>query len=240
MEDAVKLDGQVTALLSLEGVRLFYPRSRRLLTADNHTVLEDLSLTLYAGQTLGIVGRNGAGKSSLLKVLAGVLPPDSGRVVRHRPGLQVSLLTLQLGFNAQLTGRENAILGCLLAGRSRVEAEALLPEIIEFSGLAEVFDDSIVSYSSGMRARLGFSVAYYNQADIVLIDEALGVGDHEFRLKSRDAICAAVQSDRTVVLVSHDENSLVELCDSLVWIENGRSVMHGPPHEVLERYHEYD
>lgn len=240
MDALSKQQAERTPVLSLEEVGLFYPHSRSLFGGERHTVLHELSLTLFAGQTLGIVGRNGAGKSSLLKVLAGVLPPDSGRVVRHRADLQVSLLTLQLGFNPQLTGRENAILGCLLAGRSREDAEALLPEIIEFSGLADVFEDSLVSYSSGMRARLGFSVAYYNQADVVLIDEVLGVGDHEFKVKSREAIFDAVQSDRTVVLVSHDESSLADLCDSLLWVENGRSVMHGPPHEVLETYHEYD
>jgi lipopolysaccharide transport system ATP-binding protein len=240
MQEASMPDGQSTLVLSLQDVHLFYPLSLRVLGADQHFVLNGISLDLCAGQTLGIVGRNGSGKSSLLKVLAGVLAPDEGQVVRHKPDLSVSLLTLQLGFQERLTGRENAILGCLLAGRSRREAEALLPEIIEFSGLAEVFDDSIVSYSSGMRARLGFSVAYFNQADVVLIDEVLGVGDHEFRIKSRDAVFNAVQSDRTVVMASHDEVALAELCDSLIWLENGRNVMHGPPHEVLETYHEYD
>lgn len=240
MDDTVKPPAHGNAVLSLEDVQLFYPLSFRVLGTEKHFVLNGVSLDLCAGQTLGIVGRNGSGKSSLLKVLAGVLEPDEGRVIRHKPDLSVSLLTLALGFQERLTGRENAIMGCLMAGRSRAEAESLLPEIIEFSGLAEVFDDRIVSYSSGMRARLGFSVAYYNQADVVLIDEVLGVGDHEFRIKSREAIFKAVQSDRTVVMVSHDEVSLAELCDSLVWLENGRAVMHGPPHLVLETYHEYD
>ena len=229
-----------TPILSLEHVRLYYKRSRRLLRSDKNFVLDDINLELYAGQTLGIVGRNGAGKSSLLKILAGVLSPDAGRMVTHKPDLKVSLLTLQLGFQQHLTGRENAILGCLLSGYSRPQAEAVLAEIIEFSGLGGVIDDSIVSYSSGMRARLGFSVAYFTQADIILIDEILGVGDHEFKIKSRDAICSAIHSDRTVVLVSHDEHLLADMCDSLVWIENGRSVMQGPAHEVLETYHDYD
>jgi lipopolysaccharide transport system ATP-binding protein len=227
-------------VLSLQKVRLYYKQSRSLLRSDKNFVLDDINLDLYAGQTLGIVGRNGAGKSSLLKILAGVLNPDAGRRIQHKPGLKVSLLTLQLGFQAHLTGRENAILGCLLSGLSRSQAEAILAGIIEFSGLSNVIDDSIQSYSSGMRARLGFSVAFFTQADIVLIDEILGVGDHEFKIKSRDAICSAIHSDRTVVLVSHDEHLLADMCDSLVWIENGRSVMHGPAHEVLETYHDYD
>jgi lipopolysaccharide transport system ATP-binding protein len=227
-------------VLSLEGVRLYYKQSRSLLRSDKNFVLDDINLQLYGGQTLGIVGRNGAGKSSLLKILAGVLSPDGGRRIQHRPNLKVSLLTLQLGFQAHLTGRENAILGCLLTGLSRPQAEAILNDIIEFSGLAGVIDDSIQSYSSGMRARLGFSVAFFTQADIVLIDETLGVGDHEFKIKSRDAINSAIHSDRTVVLVSHDEHLLADMCDSLVWIENGRTIMQGPAHEVLETYHDYD
>jgi len=227
-------------VISLENVRLYYNRSRSLLGSDKHYVLDDVSLKLYPGQTLGIVGRNGAGKSSLLKVLAGVLSPDSGRMVVHKPDMKISLLTLQLGFQQHLTGRENAILGCLLEGLSRVQAESLLDDIIEFSGLGEVIDNSILSYSSGMRARLGFSVAFFTQADIVLIDEILGVGDHEFKIKSRDAICSAIYSDRTVIVVSHDEHLLAEMCDSLLWIENGRSVMQGPAHKVLEAYHDYD
>jgi len=227
-------------VLSLEKVRLYYKQSRSLLRSDKKFVLDDINLDLYAGQTLGIVGRNGAGKSSLLKILAGVLNPDAGRKIQHKADLKVSLLTLQLGFQAHLTGRENAILGSLLSGLSRSQVDNILDDIIEFSGLGSVIDDSIQTYSSGMRARLGFSVAFFTQADIMLIDEILGVGDHEFKIRSRDAICSAIHSDRTVVLVSHDEHLLADMCDSLVWIENGRSVMQGPPHEVLETYHDYD
>ncbi len=227
-------------LLSLNNVSLSYSGGRSLFKRECHKVLDGLNLQVHSGQTLGIVGRNGAGKSTLLKLLAGVLQPDEGEVVHHCDDLHVSLLTLQLGFQPQLTGRENAILGCLLMGLSRPQVDACLDEIIAFSGLDHVIDQPLASYSSGMRARLGFSVAYYAQAEIVLIDEVLGVGDHEFRLKSREAMFDAVCSDRTVILVSHDEHFMAELCETIIWLENGRCVMQGPPHEVLEWYHDYD
>ncbi|MFT5484386.1 MAG: lipopolysaccharide transport system ATP-binding protein [Halieaceae bacterium] len=231
---------QSDPVLSMKGVRLYYPRSRQIFSKDRHYALDGINLDLYRGQTLGIVGRNGAGKSSLLKILAGVLSPDEGQVIKCSPDLRISLLTLQLGFQPHLSGRENAILACLLMGMSRHEADEILPEVIAFSGLKEVIDNRVLSYSAGMRARLGFSVAYFTQSDVMLIDEILGVGDHEFKIKSREAILSAIQSNRTVVLVSHDEQSLKDLCDSLIWIEHGRTVMQGSTHEVLETYHDYD
>lgn len=227
-------------VMSLRDVRLHYSGQRSLWRQTRKEVLQGINLDIRSGETLGIIGRNGAGKSSLLKILAGVLPPDGGQVIRHRQDFKVTLLTLQLGFQSNLTGRENATLGCLLAGLSRRESEQLLPQIIEFSGLSTVIEDPLNSYSSGMRARLGFSVAYFTQADMVLIDEVLGVGDHEFKLKSREAILNAIHSDRTVVLVSHDENLMADLCDSLIWIEGGRCILHGPVSKVLETYHDYD
>jgi len=227
-------------VLSFVDVDLSYYQSRSLLNRKKIQVLDKVSFDLYRGQSLGIIGRNGAGKSSLLRLMAGVLEPDSGTIIRHQADLHTSLLTLQLGFQSHLTGRENALLGCLLMGMSLRNAEQLLPEISAFSGLASVLDNPIASYSSGMRARLGFTVAYYTRADVMLIDEVLGVGDHEFKLKSRDALLSATASERTVVLVSHDEHFLAELCDELMWFEGGRLIMHGLPHNVLKKYHDYD
>ncbi len=229
-----------TTVMSLRDIHLHYFGQRSLRRQTRKEVLRGIDLEIRSGETLGILGRNGAGKSSLLKILAGVLPPDRGQVIRHRKDLKVSLLTLQLGFQANLSGHENAVLGCLLTGLSRRASEVLLPQIIEFSGLGSVADEPLNSYSSGMRARLGFSVAYFTQADMVLIDEVVGVGDHEFKLKSREAIYNTIRSDRTVVLVSHDENLMADLCDSLVWLEGGRCIMHGPVSKVLETYHDYD
>jgi lipopolysaccharide transport system ATP-binding protein len=227
-------------LLSLVDVGLSYPRHRSFLRNERQQVLKGVSFDLGAGQTLGIVGRNGAGKSTLLRLMAGVLRPDEGQIVRHRPDLRVALLSMQLGFQANLTGRENALLGCLLMGMPRPDANALLADIISFSGLGDAIEQPLSSYSQGMRARLAFSVAYYTRADVMLIDEVLGVGDHEFKLKSRDALLSAIISERTAVIVSHDEYFLSETCDSLVWLEHGHFVMHGSAEEVLAAYHDFD
>ena len=226
-------------ILAFDQVSLSYSHSRRFLHSEDIEVLDRISFELHSGQALGIIGRNGAGKSSLLRLMAGVIEPDSGTIQRA-PGLRISLLTLQLGFQHQLTGRENALLGCLLMGLSRKQAEKLLPEIIGFSGLSAAIEDPLTSYSSGMRARLGFSVAFFTRADVMLIDEVLGVGDYEFKMKSQAALLSATASDHTAVLVSHDEHFLAEVCDSLLWLENGRLVMHGLPELVLKKYHDYD
>ena len=230
---------QGEVILSCRDVSLFYRHARRFLRGQLFQVLDGVCFDLHAGQTLGIIGRNGAGKSSLLRLLAGIIEPDGGSIIRHA-NLGISLLTLQLGFEERLTGRENALMGCLLMGIRRKEAERLLPQIIEFSGLAASIDDRIGSYSSGMLARLGFSVAFFTQADVMLIDEVLGVGDHEFQAKSREALLSAAASDRTVVLVSHHEQELANICDSLLWLENGRVVMYDQPEPVLEKYLEYN
>jgi lipopolysaccharide transport system ATP-binding protein len=227
-------------VLRFEDVYLSYPQSRSILSKQRVQVLENINFTLESGSTVGILGRNGAGKSSLLKLMAGVLQPDSGRIIRPQPNLRIALLTMQLGFQAHLSGRENAIQGCLLMGLSRQQTMAILPEIISFSGLTAHIDDTVASYSSGMRARLGFSVAYFTKADIMLIDEALGAGDHEFKLKSREAMLEAISSDRTAVLVSHDEAFLKEHCEKLLWFENGLLVKQGSPLEVLDMYHDYN
>ena len=225
-------------VLSCSDVSLSYRHGRGFLRSESVPVLNRVSFDLLSGQTLGIIGRNGAGKSSLLRLMAGIIEPDSGTVSR-RGHLGISLLTLQLGLEQRLTGRENALLGCLLMGIRRREAKDLLPKIIEFSGLGPSIDDQLASYSSGMRVRLSFSVAFFTQADIMLIDEVLGVGDHEFQIKSRDALLAAVASDRTAVLVSHQEDFLAEVCDSLLWLENGRVAMHGATENVLKKHHDY-
>lgn len=229
-----------STVLAFDKVCLTYPQSRSLFDKERVSILKDISFEIQSGRTIGVLGRNGAGKSSLLRLMAGVLQQDSGRIIRPRPNLKISLLTTKLGFQSQLSGRENALMGCLLMGLSRGQAEEVLPDIISFSGLTAHIDDTVSTYSSGMRARLGFSVAYFTRADIMLIDEALGVGDHEFKLKSRDAMLEAIASDRTAVLVSHDEAFLKEQCEELFWFENGMLVMQGEPVEVLDRYHDYN
>jgi lipopolysaccharide transport system ATP-binding protein len=199
--------------------------------------LGGVSFELKAGETLGVVGRNGAGKTTLLRLLAGILGPDRG-IVERRPGVRASLLSLQVGFLPQLTGRENATLSGMLLGLRRAELEAKLPSIIEFAELTGVMDDPISTYSDGMRARLGFSVAYHADPDLLLLDEVLGTGDAGFYAKSAAAIRERIRSDRTCVLVSHDLTAMAELCDRCVWIEHGRVNAIGSPNEVLALYTE--
>ncbi len=225
-------------LIRLRNVGLEYRRRSLFSGLKRHSVLSDISIDIRPGETLGIIGRNGAGKSSMLRLLAGVIDPDAGTVERgdHR----VVLLSYQLGFNKLLSGRDNAIYSALLLGISRQEIEARMSEVISFSGLEEAIDDQLLTYSAGMRARLGFAVAIQSNAQVILVDEALGVGDHAFREKSMAYMKEWIRSNRTVVFVSHDENSVQNLCDRVVWLEGGRLVCQGSSDEVFGHYHYYD
>jgi lipopolysaccharide transport system ATP-binding protein len=175
-----------------------------------------------------------AGKSTLLRVLADLLAPDEGQVTRNVK--TASLLTLNLGFMPHLSGRDNAIVSGMLMGLSRKEAIANLEEVISFSELGDAIDDPFRTYSSGMRARLGFGIALTSDPDIILVDEVLGVGDMEFRQKSTRKMKEKMQSDKTVVLVSHSESLVREICDRVVWIENGSVIASGEVEGVLTEY----
>ena len=229
----------MTPVIQLQHVGVCFSSDKSLFSKSEHWALKDISFTINSGETLGIVGRNGAGKSTLLKLLADIIIPNQGAIIREKNS-RCSLLTLQLGFNSFLTGRENAIISGMFLGASREHMEQSLEAINHFSGLGDAFDQNLSSYSSGMRARLGFSVALETDPDILLIDEALGVGDHEFKEKSSKVMKEWIRSDKTVLLVSHDTNSIANLCDRAIWIEHGQVAMDGKPYEVLERYHSYD
>jgi lipopolysaccharide transport system ATP-binding protein len=229
----------MSPLIKLDDIGVCYSSAVSLFNRQKSWALKDLSFSINSGETVGIVGRNGAGKSTLLKLLAGIIDPDQGALSRAA-GVRCSLLTLQLGFNSFLSGRENAIISGMLLGCSRDQMMQKLESIQVFSGLGDAFLQPLSSYSSGMRARLGFSVAIETDPDIVLIDEALGVGDHEFRQKSTEVMKGWIRSDKTVVLVSHDTGVIGELCDRAIWIENGLVAMEGAPDKVIERYHSYD
>ena len=198
-------------------------------------VLKDISFKLYHGETLGVIGRNAAGKSTLLRLLAGIITHDRGTFVNH--GYTTALLSLQTGFVPYLTGRQNAILSGILLGLRRREVEARMEAIVEFSELGDFIDQPLSSYSSGMRARLGFAVAYQLEPDILLIDETLGVGDEEFKAKSQQAMHERIRSDKTIVLVSHHPGTIRQLCDRAVLIDEGVSVMTGSVQEVEAAYH---
>lgn len=222
-------------LLRLENVGVSYRRHGGFRRQRPYWALEDVSFEIYRGETLGIIGRNGVGKSTLLRLLAGIIQPDRGAIQLDCP-CHISLLSLQVGFVPQLTGWENAVLSGLLLGMRRKEIESRMSEIIAFAELENFIDQPISTYSTGMRARLGFSVAFQADPDILLVDEVLGVGDAEFREKSEHAMRQKIRSNRTVVLVSHNPQTISNLCDRALWIEKGCTRLESDPDSVLAAY----
>lgn len=196
--------------------------------------LRDVSLSLGKGQSLGVVGRNGAGKSTFLKVVAGVTTPTSG-VCRTR-GRIGSLLEVGTGFHPELTGQENAFLSGAIMGMSRAEVASQLDEIVDFAGLEGFMDTPVKRYSSGMYLRLAFAVAAHLQADILLVDEVLAVGDAEFRRKCLAKMSAVEAEGRTVIFASHNLDALTQFCKDAVWFDGGQIAAHGPAGAVVRQY----
>ena len=221
-------------VLTLENVGVAYRRGRSPWRGEPYWALRDVSLTLRQGETLGVIGRNGVGKTTLLRVIAGIIEPDKGQI--RNSGVSASMLSLQVGFVPLLTGRENAILSGMLLGAPKNRLEAHMEELVAFAELEEFIDEPVASYSAGMRARLGFSVAMQADPDVLLIDEVLGVGDAAFRKKSSDEIHRRIRSNRSVILVSHNIAMMRGLCDRVVWIEKGVSKMQGKAGQVLDAY----
>lgn len=225
-------------LISIRNLGVKLSLRKSIFRKQEHWPLRNVSFDLHSGESLAIIGRNGAGKSTLIKILAGVLSPDEGEVTR--PGsVTVSTLALKSGMDPDLSGRENIILQGILMGHSRQEMEVLFDEIHEFSELGNAINNAVRTYSAGMRARLGFSISYFMKTDVLLIDEALGVGDAEFRKKSTDAMRGKINSDQTVVFVSHNGDVVKSVCDRAVWIEKGQLQMVGGVDEVVDAYEAY-
>ena len=225
-----------TKILSLQNVGLYYSRRLRFFRRSRFWALQNISFDLHTGETLGIIGKNGVGKTTLLRVLARIIAPNIGRMEIHRPGLRISLISLQAGFIPYLSGRENAILSGMLLGATKKEILFRMDDILAFSELNGFFDEAVNTYSTGMRARLGFSVAYFVDPDVILLDEVLGVGDEAFRKKSTEAMKNRIQSEKTVVLVSHSLPLLKEVCDRVVWIEDGITKAQGDVESILKEY----
>lgn len=225
-------------LISLENTGVYYRGgwSLRSRAPDAPWPLRGLNLEIRRGEKLGIVGRNGCGKSTLLRLLAGIISPDEGRIRFARPGLHVQLLALGVGFEGNLSGAENAILSGLFMGKTRRHMEQRLREIQDFSELGDAFHLPVNTYSSGMHSRLGFSIALQTDPDVFLIDEVLGVGDHGFLEKSREAIRKKFSSDTTVVLISHDAKVVGSICSRAVWMNKGAILAEGDPATVCETY----
>jgi ABC-type polysaccharide/polyol phosphate transport system ATPase subunit len=199
--------------------------------------LRDVSFEVPHGKVMGVVGANGAGKSTLMRTVAGILPPTQGRV--EVQGRVSTLLSLGVGFNRKLTGRENVVLGGLAAGLKRAELREKYDEIVAFAELEEFMDMPMRTYSSGMYGRLAFAVAVTMHPDILIIDEALSVGDARFRRKSFNRMRELCAEDRTILLVSHALGSIEKLCDEAIWMDKGQMRMWDEPHAVVEAYTDF-
>lgn len=224
----------MSALLTLENVGMHFT-VRPDHESGQHTVFEGINLTLSEGDRLGIVGRNGAGKSTLLRIMAKIYAPATGTVT-WAPGVTVSLLSLGLGFKNDLTGRDNAYLAGLLQGLTKNDAKQSLVSIEAFCELGDYFDEPVKTYSAGMRARLGFATALLNNASVLLIDEVLSVGDKEFKEKAKLALENQFSDRRAIVLVSHTDAQIYNLCDSAIWLDRGGISGRGAPQDLLRNY----
>ena len=207
---------------------------RGKLTYNEFTALEHVSFTVRRGETLGLIGRNGAGKSTMLKVISGILKPTEGSVVCH--GNVVPMLELGSGFDMDLTGRENIFLNGAILGYSEEFLKAKYDEIVEFSELGQFIEVPIRNYSSGMLARLAFSIATVVQPEILIVDEILSVGDAQFQEKSKKRMLELMGGGTTVLFVSHSIEQVREMCGRVVWLEQGRVKMLGKADEVCEAY----
>jgi lipopolysaccharide transport system ATP-binding protein len=224
-------------IVRLENIGLTY-RSRQSFFKHNYfEALHEVCFEVFEGETLGIIGRNGCGKSTLFKILSGIYAPDKGTITRRCN--TISLLSLSLGFDPELSGRSNAILAGMFMGTKKREVIERLGQIMDFSELGQFFDKPIKTYSSGMRARLGFAVALTLRADLILIDEVLGVGDIHFRKKAESAIAELINSDQSVILVSHAMEQVRRLCNRVIWMDQGSVRMIGEAKEVVVAYKNY-
>jgi ABC-2 type transport system ATP-binding protein len=204
---------------------------------DWWTVLHDINLEIKAGETVALFGRNGTGKSTLLKLMAGILQPTSGSVTHN--GSVCAILDIGTGFHEDLTGRENVFVNGAILGLPESYLKTLLPEVEEFAELQGFMDTPLRYYSSGMRARLGFAVAMSADPEIFLIDEVLAVGDEGFRRKCTAKLDDMVARGRTIIIVSHDLEAVQRLCARGVWLHDGVVREDGPIHEVCRSYVEY-
>ena len=239
----------MTPVLELDNITLDYPKGQSVLSiikrkilqllrkktiAPHYRGLDGINLTINRGEVIGVIGRNGSGKSTLLKVMAGIFTPDEGTVFIDG---DISLLSgVGQGMNKHLTGRENIHLYGSILGHSKETMDSLTEQIIEFSELHDFIDEPLRTYSSGMRARLGISVATAVKPDLLLIDEVLGVGDPGFKKKSQEKIRKMMDDSNTVIIVSHSFGLLKEICDRMIMMEKGRIRIIGTPEEVISKY----
>lgn len=206
--------------------------------SNYYEALKNISFKLNEGDILGVIGTNGAGKSTLLKAIAGIFSPDEGTINLHNNS--VSLQAIGVGFQKRLSGYENIYLSGLLLGFTKEEIDNKIDEIIEFCGIGDFIYKPVNVYSSGMQSKLAFAINAILEANIMLVDEVLSVGDVKFRDKSYKKMKELILAeDRTVIIVSHNMNSLRELCDKVLWIEKGEMVKFGDTNEIIDEYLEF-
>lgn len=218
---------------SLKGAAIGLLR-RNKRSYEKQEVLRDVSFRIEKGEFFGIVGRNGSGKSTLLKLLAGIYTPSSGTI--EVVGKLTPFIELGVGFNPELTGRENVYLNGALLGFNRAEMTKKYEKIVEFAELDKFMDQKLKNYSSGMQVRLAFSIAIQANTDILLLDEVLAVGDAAFQRKCFDYFMSLKEAKRTVILVTHDMGAVRQYCDKALMIEEGVVVKYGSPEDVAQEY----
>jgi len=239
MEKAVIFEGVSVSYRvpkeKLSGIKEFAIRwMQRRLQYDIFWALSEISFQVNQGEVFGVIGRNGAGKSTLLKIVARILQPSKGRMLSR--GRIAPLLEIGPGFHPELTGRENVFLNGALLGYSRVEIMSHMGDILEFANIGEFIDAPIRTYSSGMIARLGFSVATTIRPEILLIDEVLSVGDASFQEKCIKRMNTFRDKGTTIIFVSHDLNMVESFCERAVWLDHGDVVMTGPAGDIVRDY----
>ncbi len=214
---------------------LFKGKGRK---AENFEAVKHATFQVKKGEILGLIGKNGSGKSTMLRAIAGIFAPNSGSIDLH--GNSVSLLSIGVGFQKELSGRENILLSGMLLGFSEEEIQARMQEIITFSELGDFIDSPVRTYSSGMYSKLAFSITAILETDIMLIDEVLSVGDARFKKKSYKKMKELISDkNRTVVIVSHDRKTIADLCDKVLWINDGEMVRYGDTEPILAAYDEF-
>ncbi len=212
----------------------FLRRIKKDIQYSEFYALKSVSFKIYRGERVGIIGQNGAGKSTLLKIISGVMKPTEGKVTVN--GNIAPLLELGAGFDPDFSGAENIYLNGAILGKSKDYLDAKFDEIVEFSGLGKFINIPVKNYSSGMRAKLGFSIATQIEPDILIVDEILGVGDQHFKKKSSKKMIEMMESGRTIILVSHSLEQIKRLTDKVIWLHHGRIKEIGESKTVCDMY----
>ena len=220
--------------MRLAGVSVVYTETGLDSPGARVAALRDVSVRVARGEKLGVVGANGAGKSTLLRVMAGVVKPDAGQV--DDGGLSCAFLSLQAGFDNELSGERNIVMHGMLTGLTRKEAQARIPAVAEMSGLGDALARRVSTYSTGMRGRLCFSTAIDLDPEVLLLDEIFSVGDIEFREKSERIMLERFQGDKAVVFVSHNLKMMERVCERVIWLDNGRVRAAGAARDLIAQY----